>query len=134
MNVYAFLKIPDSGPVSQHNPPRNGSEQVQPSTATLSTLRTQLSQSELNVAMEGEEAEDEITFLSEVSSGCITLSDWRSSLYSTFSTGESSTIFVQRDDFATSLLGVYKGERLDLYKPPLIIFAGDSGKIGADDC
>ena len=57
----------------------------------------------------------------------LTLKDWRVQLYGTYPSGETATIFVQRDDFATSILGVYKGSKLDLYKPPEVIFAGEAG-------
>ena len=59
----------------------------------------------------------------------ITLKDWRKNLYSSYGNDERSMIYVQRDDFASAVLGVYKRPTFELYKQPQVVFAGEAGII-----
>ena len=59
----------------------------------------------------------------------ITLGEWRQQLYSSYGDHDRSNIYVQRDDLAVSVLGVYKRSTFNIYKQPQVVFAGEAGKF-----
>jgi hypothetical protein len=54
-----------------------------------------------------------------------TIADFREAIYK--ENAGIQPIFVQRDDFAMQVLGVYKGSAFNIYKKPQVIFAGEAG-------
>lgn len=53
------------------------------------------------------------------------MDDFRNQLYQ--DNPGTQVVFVQRDDFCTQVLGVYKNPAFNLLQKPQIIFAGEAG-------